>query len=137
MNDMRYFGGLLAASAMARGNRAALLDSGARNSGDLRKTESTGWSAAIFAQGTVKETVGSFTVPVAYAGDLVKTGDIILADDDGVCVAPNADAERFFVKAQAHLDAQDAKGACFAASEPGREIHDMRGRPKAESLTYE
>jgi 4-hydroxy-4-methyl-2-oxoglutarate aldolase len=130
------FGELLATSLAARGVRGLVIEAGVRDVAELRSMGFGVWSAAVSAQGTVKETPGAVNVPVSIGGQIVRPGDAIVADDDGVVCVPRAEVGRALAAAQARTAKEEQTRKALADGQLGLDIYGLRAKLAAAGVRY-
>jgi 4-hydroxy-4-methyl-2-oxoglutarate aldolase len=130
------FGELLATSLAARGVRGLVIEAGVRDVADLRAMGFPVWSAAVSAQGTVKETPGSVNLPISIGGQIVRPGDAIIADDDGVVCVPRAEAGQALAAAQARVAKEEQNRKALADGQLGLDLYGLRDKLAARGVEY-
>jgi 4-hydroxy-4-methyl-2-oxoglutarate aldolase len=118
------FGEVLATACMAKGIVALVTDAGTRDGAAVRDRGFNVFCYGLSVKGTVKETLGTVNHPIVLGGVLIRPGDIVSADDDGVVVVEQeriADVTRL----SAEREAKEAK--MMQALTEGADVLELTG----------
>jgi 4-hydroxy-4-methyl-2-oxoglutarate aldolase len=118
------WGEIVTISAQAAGAVGAVVSGAIRDAAAIRELGFPVWYRAINARNAVKETLGGVNIPMVVGGVLVRPGDLVAADEDGVLVIPAEVAPGAVERARAHEEKEAALRARVAA---GEFIYDFAG----------
>lgn len=132
------FGDVLATACHSKGLTAFVTDSGVRDSAELRKLGFPVFSGSVCIEGTVKETLGPINQPISVGGQIVRPGDILRGDADGIVVVDPSEAKMVIESCrereehEAWLRAQHRRGGATLI-----ELHELAEKLKAKGLVVE
>ena len=103
------FGDMMLTYFKGRGGAGIVIDGCIRDYPKARKLDLGLWLRGVTPNYHTQTNLMPFAVngPIACGGTLVMPGDIVVADDDGVCVVPVAMAEAVLAKASEHVEWED------------------------------
>lgn len=94
VKDLGTWGGLLSTASQAHGLEGTVMDQAARDVGEIRELGYPVWTGSINPSSYVyRLRTVSLNEPVECGGVVVRPGDLVAADEDGVVVLPHELAE--------------------------------------------
>jgi 4-hydroxy-4-methyl-2-oxoglutarate aldolase len=109
-SDVSNMGGLSALTGKRQGSRGAVIWGGCRDIAELREIDYPVWSTAvtpITGVGRVESEIINGDVQIGPF--MVRCGDIIVADDDGVCIVPQERAVEVVERARLRAAADERR----------------------------
>lgn len=118
-----HFGDIMATACKIYGLAGVVLDGSCRDSEDIRELGFPVFARGYHPSGTVKESLAKLGQPVAAGGIIVRPGDIIFGDCDGVVVIPREHEDTVFKKALAKYEKEQLILEELAAGKTTLEIY--------------
>ncbi|MEU7854330.1 4-carboxy-4-hydroxy-2-oxoadipate aldolase/oxaloacetate decarboxylase [Nonomuraea sp. NPDC049141] len=131
------FGDVLANACVAKGLGGLITDTGVRDTRELRELGFPVFSFSVSIKGTVKETVGPMAEPVLIGGEIVRPGDVVRGDADGVVVVRREDVGEVVRKSQERVDAEAGYIAAYRAGKSVIEVSDLAAVLEAKGLVID
>jgi len=120
------FGGLLAIQARVRGAAAVLVDAAVRDVDELVADGPPTWTRWVRIQGAVKATPGELDVPVTVGGAVIRPGDAVVLDADGVAVVGAEQVDEVLARALEREAKEQAKGEKLAGGALSYDLDGLR-----------
>ena len=134
LSDERHacWGAVMTAAALARGVTAVILDGYVTDIGSIRSAGLPVWCRGRSPITTKLGGRGNVAGPVVCGGVRVQNGDIVLADENGVCILPPEEA---LATARQALAIQEKEPGIIARLEKGEDIVAVYGLSPLEQST--
>jgi 4-hydroxy-4-methyl-2-oxoglutarate aldolase len=118
-----YWGEIMAVAAVARGLAGLVIDGCVRDSVEMTRMNFAAFSRGLCIRGTGKDRGGHLNKPLTIGDITVHPGDMVLGDDDGVVVVPQADFATIVEKSEKRVAVEDKIMARLKAGESTLDIY--------------
>ena len=129
--DTAVWGGIMTRAAVQRGLAGLVVDGAVRDVAEIRELGFPCFARAAVPAGPHKGFGGIIDGPISCAGCPVKPGDLVLGDDDGVCVVPLERAQKLLTASLDKIAQEERINANTAA---GGLPSDAMGLPDPEII---
>jgi 4-hydroxy-4-methyl-2-oxoglutarate aldolase len=119
-------GDLLGTQAQVRNAAAVLVDASIRDYEELVEMGVPIWARWVRVKGATKTTAGTLDVPVTVGGALIRPGDIVVLDADGVAVVEAERVDEVLTASQAREQREAVKRAKLQAGELSYDMGGLR-----------
>jgi regulator of RNase E activity RraA len=106
--DNALVGGIMTFGAAALGLAGMVLDGAIRDVAEIRERTFPVYARGVTHRGPYKDGPGAINVPVAIGGMVVRPGDIIVGDQDGLLAISPSEAGDVIAKALKQHEAEEA-----------------------------
>lgn len=130
MLEQAIIGDIMTSHAAKRGIAGFVIDGAIRDAAEIAARPFPVFARGATHRGPYKNGPGEINVPVSIGGMVVRPGDIVVGDADGVVAVPQADAEAVLAAAREQKKKEDASLAAIAASTFDRKWVDETLRAK-------
>lgn len=108
-------GELMLAHAIRRGVGGFVIDGAIRDAAAIRANSLPVYAAGVTHRGPYKDGPGEINLPIAIAGMVIASGDLVIGDEDGVLAVPYDDCATVLAAAQAKHAAEETQMAQIQA----------------------
>jgi 4-hydroxy-4-methyl-2-oxoglutarate aldolase len=122
-----YIGELFTTALAGRGVVGLVTTTGIRDVAEIRAAQFPAWSRGVSAQGTVKATAGEVNLPVVIGGTVVRPGDAVIADDDGVACVPREWVDSVLAGCARRVEKEAAARSAYANGKLSLDVNQLRG----------
>src|SRR5262245_38321388 len=126
--DTALLGDILVYAARLRGVAGIVLQGLVRDSAALGAQGLPVFASGTTARGPVKETLGAIQAPMQCGGVLVRPGDLVAGDDDGVVVVPREQASGVAERIRRIHEREEQVKKALAAGQTTVDILGLRAK---------
>jgi|SRR5699024_6749377 len=128
-------GELIVSALIKRGVKGLIIDAGIRDIAQIKKLGFPIWSKAIYSQGTTKNT-GGWVNSQCVCGDItIDSGDLIMADDDGVVVV-DKNYEKCLLNCKKRMEKEKSVKEKISDGKLSLDFYNLRGILKEAGVNY-